>query len=52
VIAYCHATAEEAKTHRPRVVFVDEENAIKDARNLRPGVIEVAERLDEMEVSV
>jgi aspartate 1-decarboxylase len=52
VIAYCHATAEEAKTHRPRVVFVDEENAIKDARNLRPGVIEVSERVDEMEVSV
>ena len=52
VIAYCHATAEEAKTHRPRVVFVDEENAIKDTRNLRPGVIEVAERVDEMEVSV
>jgi aspartate 1-decarboxylase len=52
VIAYCHATAEEAKSHQPRVVFVDEENAIKDARNLRPGVIEVAERLDEMEVSV
>ena len=52
VIAYCHATAEEAKSHQPRVVFVDEENAIKDARDLRPGLIEVSERADEMEVGV
>ena len=52
VIAYCYTTAEEAKTHQPRVVFVDEENAIKDVRNLRPGVIEVAEPADEMEVGV
>ena len=52
VIAYCHATPEEAKTHRPRVVFVDEENAMKDARDLRPGLIEVSERADEMEVGV
>ena len=52
VIAYCHATAEEAKSHQPRVVFVDEENEIKDTRNLRPGVIEGSERVDEMEVGV
>jgi aspartate 1-decarboxylase len=52
VIAYCHTTPEEAKTHRPRVVFVDEENAIKEARDLRPGLIEVSKRADEMEVGV
>jgi aspartate 1-decarboxylase len=37
VIAYCHATAEEARTHRPRVVFVDEKNAIREAHELDPA---------------
>jgi hypothetical protein len=40
VIAYCHATAEEARTHRPRVVFVDEKNAIREAQALRPGLLD------------
>ena len=46
VIAYCHVTREEAKTHKPRVVFVDEKNQIKDARDLRPGLIERLEAAD------
>lgn len=37
VIAYCHVTAEEASTHRPQVVLVDEKNAIKEGRALGPG---------------
>lgn len=37
VIAYCHATPEEARTHRPRVVLVEEGNKIKDAYFLKPG---------------
>lgn len=30
IMCYCHMTPEEAETHRPRVVFVDEENAIRE----------------------
>ncbi|HEY8279225.1 MAG TPA: aspartate 1-decarboxylase [Bdellovibrionota bacterium] len=37
VIAYCHATREEAAKHRPRVVLMDDKNAIKDVYDLRPG---------------
>jgi aspartate 1-decarboxylase len=40
VIAYCHATAEEARTHQPRVVFVDEKNAVKEAHDLRPASVD------------
>jgi aspartate 1-decarboxylase len=40
VIAYCHATLEEAREHRPRVVLVDGNNGIKDAYALKPGAIE------------
>lgn len=29
IMAYCDMTPEEAKEHRPKVVFVDEENQIK-----------------------
>lgn len=38
VIAYCHVTREEAATHRPRVVLMDEKNGIKDAHDLKAGV--------------
>jgi aspartate 1-decarboxylase len=38
IISYCHATQEEAKTHRPKVVLVDDKNGIKDAYSLKPGV--------------
>jgi aspartate 1-decarboxylase len=38
VITYCQVTAEEAKSHRPRVVLMDEKNTVKDAYNLKPGV--------------
>lgn len=38
IISYCHATQEEAKNHRPKVVLVDENNGIKDAYALKPGV--------------
>ncbi len=37
VIAYCHATPDEAKIHRPKVVLMDEKNGIKDAYELKPG---------------
>lgn len=40
VIAYCHVTAEEASTHRPQVVLVDEKNAIKEAPALGPGSVD------------
>lgn len=30
IMCYCLLTPEEAREHRPRVVFVDEENAIAD----------------------
>jgi aspartate 1-decarboxylase len=40
VIAYCHVTAEEARTHRPRVVLVDEKNAVKEAPALGPGSVD------------
>ena len=30
IMCYCHMTPEEAETHRPHVVFVDEENAIRE----------------------
>ena len=29
IMSYCDMTPEEAKTHKPKVVFVDEENKIK-----------------------
>ena len=29
IMAYCDITPEEAKSHKPKVVFVDEENKIK-----------------------
>lgn len=29
LMAYCQLTPDEAKTHRPHVVFVDEKNAVK-----------------------
>lgn len=29
IMAYCDVTPEEAKAHKPKVVFVDEENKIK-----------------------
>ena len=38
VIAYCHVTQQEAAQHRPRVVLMDENNRIKDAHELKPGV--------------
>lgn len=40
IIAYCHATPEEAKAHRPRVVLMDDKNGIKDAYQLKPGAID------------
>ena len=40
VIAYCHATPQEAREHRPRVVLVNDQNEIKDAYELKPGAIE------------
>lgn len=30
IMCYCKMTPEEAETHRPHVVFVDEENAIRE----------------------
>lgn len=30
IMCYCQMTPEEAETHRPHVVFVDEENAIRE----------------------
>lgn len=30
IMCYCHMTPEEAETNRPHVVFVDEENAIRE----------------------
>ena len=45
VIAYCHTTREEAQEHRPRVVLVDDKNAVKDAYELKPGAIEPGEPL-------
>ena len=30
IMCYCQMTPEEAKTHRPHVVFVDEENTIRE----------------------
>lgn len=45
VIAYCHATPQEAREHRPRVVLVDEKNTIKDAYSLKPGAIEPGDPL-------
>lgn len=29
IMAYCNLTQEEARTHKPKVVFVDEKNGIK-----------------------
>jgi aspartate 1-decarboxylase len=40
VIAYGQVTKEEARTHRPRVVLVDDANGIKDAYELKPGAID------------
>ncbi len=45
VIAYCHATPEEAREHRPRVVLVDDQNGIKDAYTLKPGAIDPGQPL-------
>lgn len=30
IMCYCQMTSEEAETHRPHVVFVDEENTIRE----------------------
>lgn len=45
IIAYCHVSAEEAKSHRPRVVLTDEKNGIKDSYSLKPGAIEPGQPL-------
>ena len=45
VIAYCQATPQEAREHRPRVVLVDDKNGIKDAYSLKPGAIDPGEPL-------
>jgi aspartate 1-decarboxylase len=45
VISYCLVTKEESRDHRPRVVLVDEKNALKDAHELKPGVIDPGEPL-------
>jgi aspartate 1-decarboxylase len=45
VISYCHVTKEEALSHRPRVVLVDEENGVKDAYELKPGAIDPGQSL-------
>lgn len=45
VIAYCHATPDEAREHRPRVVLVDDQNGIKDAYSLKPGAIDPGQPL-------
>ncbi len=45
VIAYCHATTQEARDHRPRVVLVDDKNALKDAYDLKPGAIDPGQAL-------
>jgi aspartate 1-decarboxylase len=37
IISYCRIAQEEAKDHRPKVVLVDDNNAIKDAYSLKPG---------------
>lgn len=34
IMAYIHLTPEEAKTHRPKVVFVDESNHITEKTNV------------------
>ncbi len=40
IMCYCQMTPEEAETHRPHVVFVDEENAIREVmRYEKHGVI-------------
>jgi aspartate 1-decarboxylase len=45
VIAYGQVSREEARDHRPRVVLVDEKNAVKDAYVLGPGSIDPGEPL-------
>jgi aspartate 1-decarboxylase len=45
VIAYCQATPEEARDHRPKVVLMDEKNSIKDAYSLKPGAIDPGQPL-------
>jgi aspartate 1-decarboxylase len=40
VIAYGQCSRDEAKSHRPRVVLVDDKNSIKDAYELAPGAID------------
>jgi aspartate 1-decarboxylase len=37
IISYCDLTPEEAKTHLPKVVIVDEKNRLKEAYHLKPG---------------
>ena len=40
IMCYCQMTPEEAETHRPHVVFVDEENTIREVmRYEKHGVI-------------
>lgn len=45
IIAYCHATPQEAQDHRPRVVLVDDQNGVKDAYELKPGAIDPGQPL-------
>lgn len=39
IIAYGQVSAEEARDFRPRVVLVNEKNAVKDSFTLQPGTI-------------
>ena len=45
VIAYCHVDRQEAASHRPRVVLMDDKNGIKDAHQLAPGAIDPGQPL-------
>ncbi len=45
VIAYCQVDGQEAKTHRPRVVLMDDQNGIKDAYQLAPVAIDPGQPL-------
>ncbi len=48
VIAYADMTPEEARTHRPRVVLVDEENDPKKVMDLNPPETSSYTRLDNL----
>jgi aspartate 1-decarboxylase len=37
ILSYCTMETEEARSYVPRVVTVDEKNAIRDVANYRPG---------------